>query len=204
MPYFHGPHHFMSNYLKLYSLVSLWCWLLFLGYFLYDPGFNSKTLLLLTLAQGLALLDVVHVGMKWVKGSIKPVAIRVFIRLFIVVLLHLMGSSPKVQLPVDGRIFIALIWSFTEIIRHWHTLSDLFGKNREGLKWLRYSGYILFFPIGLIGELLISYQFLAERNFTMDMYGIILFLLTLAIIAGYPPLFKYMGKQRRRKLRPKL
>lgn len=204
MHYFHDPHHFMSNYLKLYSLVSLWCWILFLGYFLYDPGFNSKTLLLLTLAQGLALLDVVHVGMKWVKGSIKPVAIRVFIRLFIVVLLHLMGSSPKVQLLVDGRIFIALIWSFTGIIRHWHTLSDLFGKKREGLTWLRYSGYMLFFPIGLIGELLISYQFLAERNFTMDMYGIILFLLILAIITGYPFLFKYMGKQRRRKLRPKV
>ncbi|MFT4681434.1 MAG: very-long-chain (3R)-3-hydroxyacyl-CoA dehydratase [Granulosicoccus sp.] len=194
----------MSNYLKVYSLVSLWCWILFLGYFLYDPGFNSKTLLFLTLAQGLALLDVLHVGMSWVKGSIKPVAIGVFIRVFIVVLLHLMGSSPKVQLPLDGRILIALIWSFTEIIRHWHALSDLFGQKREGLTWLRYSGYVLFYPVGIIGELLISFQYLAERNFSMDVYGIVLILLSIAFVAGYPPLFKHMGKQRRRKLRPKV
>lgn len=194
----------MSNYLKLYSLVSLWCWMLFLGYFLYDPGFNSKTLLFLTLAQGLALLDVLHVGLKWVKGSMKPVAIRVSIRIFIVVLLHLMGNSTRIQLPIDGRILIALSWSFTEIIRHWHAISELLGKKREGLTWLRYSGYILFYPIGLIGELLISYQFLAERNFTIDIYGVVLFLLILTFIAGYPPLFKYMGKQRRRKLRPKI
>ncbi|MFT4525401.1 MAG: very-long-chain (3R)-3-hydroxyacyl-CoA dehydratase [Bacteroidia bacterium] len=194
----------MSNYLKVYSLVSLWCWILFLGYFLYDPGFNSKTLLFLTLAQGLALFEVLHVGMKWVKGSIKPVAIRVFIRVFIVVILHLMGSSSQVQLPVDGRIIIAVIWGFTEIIRHWHALSDLAGKKREGLTWLRYSGYILFYPIGLIGELLISYKFLAERNFTMDVYGTIMFILIIAFVAGYPPLFIYNGKQRRRKLRPKV
>ena len=194
----------MNNYLKLYSTVSLWCWTLFLGYFLYDPGFNSKTLLLLTLAQGLALLDVLHIGMKWVKGSIKPVAIRVSIRIFIVLLLHLMGNSTRVQLPIDGRILIAVIWSFTEFIRHWYVLSDLFEKKTEGLTWLRYSSYMLFYPLGLIGELLICYQYLAERNFTMDVYGIILLLLIMACVLGYQSLFKYMGKLRRRTLRPQV
>lgn len=193
----------MSTYLKLYSFVSLWCWILFLGYFVYDPGFNSKTLMLLTVAQGLGILDLIHIGLNWVKGKLKPAAVRLFIRLFILLLLHLMGSSPRVQLVLDGRILIATIWSFIEIIRHWHSLSELFGKQREGLKWLRYSGYMLFYPIGMIGESLIAYQFLAERSFRMDVYGIILVILSATFLAGYPVLFKFMSKQRRRKLRPK-
>ena len=204
MPYFHTQHDLMRTYLRLYSIVSLWCWILFLGYFAYDPGFNSKILWLLTLAVGLSGLDIVHIRLSWAKGKVKPTVIRLCIHMFIIMLLHLMGSSPRVQLAIDGRIIIAVAWSFTEIIRHWHALRELKGKQGEGLTWLRYSGYILFYPISFIGELLIAYQFMAERSFKMDVYGIICILLICGFLVGYPFLFQFMGKQRRRKLRPKV
>lgn len=179
-------------------------WLAFVFYFIIEPDFNSTTILLLTIAQGLAVLEILHAYLKWVKSKWKIVLAQVFSRLFIVVLIHQLKYIGSPQMTVDGRILITVAWGFTEVIRYLHYLTVLRKKESPGLTWFRYTGFLLLYPIGVFGELVIVYQFMYERDWQLDVIGIAVILIALSYPIGFPILFKHMLKQRRRKLRPKV
>lgn len=194
----------MNAYLKLYNWLALIAWLAFLFYFIVEPDFNSTTILILTIAQGLAILEILHAYMGWVKSKWKLVAVQVFSRLFIVVLIYQLKYLGSPHMTIDGRILVTVAWGFTEVIRYSHYLFTLSKKENPGLTWFRYTGFMLLYPIGVIGELLIVYQFMAERAWSFDLVGIAVIVIVLSYPIGFPILFRHMLKQRRRKLRPRV
>lgn len=109
-----------------------------------------------------------------------------------------------------------LMWSFAESIRYGnYFVSDVFG-NFEWVTWLRYSGFILLYPIGISSEMLslleafpviekccprvLSVEMPNSFNFAFDY----LYFIWLAVIPGYlvgsPFLYTYMMEQRKKKL----
>jgi very-long-chain (3R)-3-hydroxyacyl-CoA dehydratase len=194
----------MNSYLKIYNALALLAWLAFLVYFIVEPDFNSSTILILSIAQGLAVLEILHAYLDRVKSKWKVVAVQVFSRIFIVILIHQLKHLGSPHMTIDGRILIAVAWGFTEVVRYWHYLSTLRKKDNPGLTWFRYSGFIILYPIGVTGELLIAYQYMYERNWNFDLAGIAVTVIVLSYSVGFPVLFRHMIKQRRRKLRPKV
>ncbi|XP_059049202.1 very-long-chain (3R)-3-hydroxyacyl-CoA dehydratase 2 [Achroia grisella] len=160
--------------------------------------------------QNAAVLEVLHAAVGLVPSSVFVVLMQVYSRVFLVcgILLVTYGAtiSPGIALCVFA-------WSITEIIRYgYYTLNLVNGVPRL-LLFLRYSTFLILYPLGITGELLCMYHALdeiAEKNiFTMTMpndwnilfnyYYFVIFYMIL-YIPLFPVLFGHMLSQRRKML----
>ncbi|MES2622503.1 MAG: hypothetical protein V4615_16750, partial [Bacteroidota bacterium] len=61
----------VKYYLAAYNLIAFTAWAVFLfNYFLAGYQMNAFNLLLLNIAQGMAVLEIIHVLLRWVKSPI--------------------------------------------------------------------------------------------------------------------------------------
>ncbi|KAK2725638.1 hypothetical protein QYM36_000217, partial [Artemia franciscana] len=84
---------------------------------------------------------------------------QVFSRVFVVWIgLHYChASKSSIGLPL-----ILIAWTITEIIRYSFYFFALLGDTPYLLKYLRYTLFIVLYPIGITGELIICYHAFAE------------------------------------------
>jgi very-long-chain (3R)-3-hydroxyacyl-CoA dehydratase len=108
------------------------------------------------------------------------------------------------------------MWSVAECIRYGNYLySDLVGNNQI-VTWIRYSGFVVLYPLGISSELLclldampviekccprvFSLEMPNSYNFSFDY----LYFIWISVLPGYvfgsPYLYNYMLGQRKRKL----
>ncbi|XWS53176.1 hypothetical protein CRYUN_Cryun11dG0135300 [Craigia yunnanensis] len=102
-------------------------------------------------------------------------------------------------------------WSLTEVIRYSHYALNIFGSCPSWLTYLRYTSFIVLYPMGLApGEMWLMYQalpFIKERNLYGDFFASLPFsyynFLTVVLLI-YPflwlKLYLHLFKQRRSKL----
>nr|XP_043619200.1 very-long-chain (3R)-3-hydroxyacyl-CoA dehydratase 2 [Erigeron canadensis] len=106
-----------------------------------------------------------------------------------------------------------LAWCCMEIVRYpFYALSCL-GKCPSFLTYLRYTVFIVIYPIGVLGEMWIMYKSLPaimEKNLYADYFAAIPFsyyTFVKVVLICYPflwlQLYLYLFKQRRSKLRPR-
>ncbi|XP_017778144.1 PREDICTED: very-long-chain (3R)-3-hydroxyacyl-CoA dehydratase 1 [Nicrophorus vespilloides] len=148
--------------------------------------------------QNAALLEVVHAVIGIVSSSpmitIQQVASRVIV---------VCGVLMATELPRKSIGFPLLLfaWSITEIIRYSNYALNLMNSVPHFLVWLRYSTFIILYPIGVTGELLCLYSAQQEVGdtglWTISMpntYNVIFnyryFLI--AVMSLYIPLFPQM------------
>jgi very-long-chain (3R)-3-hydroxyacyl-CoA dehydratase len=205
----------MSNavkyYLSAYNLVAFSFWAIYLVSFV-TGGFvlNSHSLLLLNIAQGLAVLEVVHAILKWVKSPVGSTVAQVASRLLVVVLINMfLTVSLSNQWALAGIVIVSFAWSITELIRYSLYFLGTFNVQPQWLLWARYSFFIVLYPVGVSGEwCIILAPIIAggllpqQTDVSWVFYGYRVFALILFISYAYyfPVLYGYMWKQRKSKL----
>ena len=192
----------VKPYLVAYNIVAFLFWLVYLACYL-NPGFgisNEQQLLLLNIAQGLAVLEIVHAALKFVNSPVVSTAAQVVSRLIVLVLINLFYKSELTDGYVyTGIVVVSFAWSITEIVRYSFYALQLLGNVPKFLVWCRYSLFIVLYPIGVIGEWLIIASPIIKEGIKLDAYNAMCAVLLVSYIYYFPVLYGYMWKQRRKK-----
>lgn len=134
--------------------------------------------------------------------------VQVFSRVFVT--WAIVATFPESQICL-GFPLLLLAWIITEIIRYAFYALNLIGIESSIIVWLRYTLFIVLYPMGVTGELWCTYTALTrvgkERmfsiampnrmNFTFDFY-VFLILLMLSYIPIFPQLYFHMFAQRKK------
>ncbi|KAF6254850.1 tyrosine phosphatase-like protein [Scenedesmus sp. NREL 46B-D3] len=227
-----------NSYLLAYNaaLAAGWGYVLFLTYktVLQEHGWTEEVFkaveVPLKLSQTAALLEVVHAATGLVKSPVGITAMQVASRIWCLwgvvvpcasaVLprgLLSPGQQAALGLPGWANInFISLMtaWGCSEVIRYgFFALKEALGRPPYFATWLRYTGFIVLYPLGVSSELTMAWLALpsiAQRglfstslpnawNFGFSYY-VACILVMLTYIPGLPQLYGYMLTQRRKVL----
>lgn len=212
------PSSLIKPYLIGYNLIQTigWSYLLY-QLILYYSKPSQKTLYetvkcTVIIFQNAAILEVVHAVLRFVSSSPFVTAQQIASRVIVVcgVLMVTEASRETIGLPLA-----LFAWSVTEVIRYGNYTLTLIGYVPYIIKWLRYTTFIVLYPIGVTGELLCMYE--AEKEvgrtklWTMEMpnsvnfvfnYQYFLILVMLAYIPFFPQLYLHMFTLRKKVLGP--
>ncbi|KJH41597.1 tyrosine phosphatase-like protein, PTPLA [Dictyocaulus viviparus] len=162
------------------------------------------------LFQTFAILEVVHALLGLVRSPIGTTLMQITSRLVLVwpILYVCATARSSVGVPM-----LLIAWSVTEVIRYSFYALGLFDVVLYFLTWVRYSFFIVLYPLGVIGELLTligSLPEVAERkHLTLEMpnpfnmafsFYWVLIVLAILYIPGFPQLYLYMFAQRKKVL----
>nr|CAH7717083.1 unnamed protein product [Callosobruchus chinensis] len=210
------PSMITHLYLIAYNVIQTfgWSYLLYqlITYYL-SPSTKSlyETVKWSVIAfQNAAILEVVHAFTGMVRSNPFITAAQIASRVVVVcgVLMVTQSARDTIGLPMA-----LLAWSVTEIIRYSTYAFTLIGGVPYFLKWLRYSTFIVLYPIGVTGEQLcmyaaqgevaekqlFSYSLPNSMNFIFN-YQYFLILVMLTYIPFFPKLYLHMWSQRRKAL----
>ena len=204
----------MSIYLFLYNFIQLcgWSFFFFRGV-LNLINFNSlqemysNTHIILECCQYGAFLEIIHAITGIVKTSILSTSIQIIGRISIVLLLQFV--------PVEisyGYLIIFFAWSSIEIVRYSYYILNLIKKNFSNfnipylLIWCRYTFFIVLYPIGSFGEMLIIYnaqkyfnKIILWKNNAFNIYvGNLFYPIYILFLPGLIFMYGYLFKQRKK------
>ena len=206
-----------NQYLTVYNLISivLWCTILYRlqeeakCYYKSDSRLNYERKCLfrdhayddyphkfLVKTQIFnAIVEIANTSLGLIRSPIATVLLQYTARLVIT-----LGVSYFVPLSPGNFLFrsygvMTLAWSLSEIIRCVFYVTKLQNSNKIPyyLKWLRYSSFIVLYPVGLMTELSVVYETL---KVTRSGYRFFLLFVLTAYIPGFLILYVYMFKQR--------
>lgn len=172
---------------------------------------NVETLLLIF--QSAALLEVAHAAVRLVRSNPMLTLVQVLSRLLVVWIVFFWIKAPRESV---GVIMVCICWSIAEITRYAYYALNLLGMVPYFMTWIRYSFFIVLYPVGVSGELICIWnavqflQPLAVRthfsyfmpnalNFSFDC-RIFLILSMLSYIPVFPHLYMHMLTQRKKLL----
>ncbi|CAH2004229.1 unnamed protein product [Acanthoscelides obtectus] len=210
------PSALANLYLIAYNVIQAFGW----SYLLYQLityylGPSTKSLYetvkwSVIIFQNAAVLEVVHAFTGLVRSNPIITAAQIASRVVVVcgVLMVTQAARDTVGMPMA-----LLAWSVAEIIRYSTYAFTLLGGVPYFLKWLRYSTFIVLYPIGVTGEQLcmyaaqkevgekqlFSYSLPNSLNFIFS-YQYFLILVMLTYIPFFPQLYLHMFSQRRKAL----
>jgi very-long-chain (3R)-3-hydroxyacyl-CoA dehydratase len=189
----------IKYYLAAYNLTAFAFWLAYLIVFV-SSGFvlTPTGLLLLNIAQGMALLEILHTILKWVKSPVLSTTAQVFSRVLVVVLINIFIRQGAVQsITQTGIIIVSIAWGITELVRYSFYFLSLFDRQPKWLLWMRYTFFIALYPLGVTGEWLIIVTPLVGVPFAFSPYAVLVGFLAVSYLYYFPVLYKYMWKQRK-------
>ncbi|VYS70897.1 unnamed protein product [Arabidopsis thaliana] len=162
---------------------------------------------LISLFQTAAILEVLHGAIGIVpSGFLSPLmqwSGRTHFILAIVGQIKEVQDSPWLSITL-------VAWCIGEMIRYPHYAFTCLGRCPYWLTYLRYTGFIVIYPTGLVGELLIMYKalpYVKERNLYANFFSVFPFSyydFLWAVLLVYPflwlKLYLQLFKQRKSKL----
>ncbi|KAF0980008.1 hypothetical protein FDP41_001161 [Naegleria fowleri] len=218
-----GPGPIGKAYLFLYNAVLCGGW----GYILYLTAMHhvegKKNVDLypkiekpLQLFQTLAVLEIVHSMLGLVSSPIFTTLMQVFSRLFVV--WFSLNLEHRVKYTETEAMFITSLlvaWCVTEVIRYSFYALKLYDICPYIIVWLRYTTFIVLYPLGVSSELALTYfrlKYVRENrpyslempnpyNMSFDSY-IFVWIVMLSYLPGFPQLYLYMFTQRKKVLAP--
>lgn len=192
----------MKGYLKSYNIILCLGWAALLVWYLAKGlKFDDTALLLLNVFQGLAILEIFHALLKWVSSPVMTTVIQVSSRLFVLVLINLLGSDEYFSIAgVNGLHLIMFAWSITEVIRYGFYFTGLIDNESKLLLTLRYTTFIFLYPMGVTGELLIVYSWMKKDGLNWDVQDIVFCGIVLLYVIFFPKMYMHMWSQRKKKL----
>lgn len=184
----------------------------------------------LKISQGVALLEVVHSAVGLVKSPVAITALQVASRVFILFGIVnplqerttrggvLLGRFGDFSLELNFTSLVSA-WSIAEIIRYGFFAFKELGIDLYLMKWLRYTGFIVLYPVGVGSEISMIWLALPTiketHMWSIDMpntwnFGFDFYIMCWVAIASYipffPQLYFYMLSQRKKVLggKPKI
>ncbi|KAL3843441.1 hypothetical protein ACJIZ3_000844 [Penstemon smallii] len=165
----------------------------------------------LILAQSAAIIEILHSLIGMVRSPVTATLPQVGSRLYVT--WGILYSFPEVRSHfLVGSLVMS--WSITEIIRYsFFGFKEAFGFAPKWLLWLRYSTFLVMYPVGISSEVGLIYKalpYLRESgkysirmpnkwNFSFDYYYNALLVLGF-YVPGSPHLYGYMLGQRKKAL----
>lgn len=160
--------------------------------------------------QNAAVLEVLHAAIGLVPSSAIVVLMQVYSRVFLVCGSLMVSHNATVS---PGLPITILAWSITEIVRYAYYALNIVKVVPKLLVFVRYSTFLILYPIGITGELLCMYYSLDEIwdkqifrvalpntwNFIFNYYYFLIFYMFL-YLPLFPVLFGHMLSQRRKML----
>nr|XP_002131038.1 very-long-chain (3R)-3-hydroxyacyl-CoA dehydratase 2-like [Ciona intestinalis] len=162
--------------------------------------------------QTSAILEIFHAMFGLVRSNVMLTTLQVFSRVGIV-----WGViQPVVQVhDKEGIPMVLIAWTITEIIRYLFYTFVLLGVTPKVMLWLRYTLFIVLYPLGVTGELLSLYYSLPHvqnsglyslylpnnLNFSFNYYYVLLGMFPVYVIF-FPQLYFHMFAQRKKSLSP--
>ena len=212
----------LKYYLATYNFAAFAFWAIYLVFFMVT-GFriNVYSIVFLNIAQGLALFEIFHALMKWVKSPVMSTLAQVASRILVLVLIdnYLMtqvalgisfigpnadalekAAASHWSVTDIGIIIVSFAWSITELVRYSLYFLALVGKQPKWLVWMRYSFFIGLYPLGVTGEWFIFLAPVVAAGLTLTGYSYFVAFLFLAYAYYFPVLYGYMWKQRKARL----
>jgi len=206
-----------KTYLVAYNSIQTlgWSFLLFqMATHLFSGGdvatLYANTKLSLQIFQTGAVLEIFHAIFGLVRSSVQVTIQQVFSRVYVV--WAILYMCPTSQLSI-GFPLLLFAWTITEIIRYSMYAVSLVGNPPFFLTWLRYTFFIIAYPVGVSGELICMYAALLQAtqqdilsvqlpnmlNVTFS-FPLIILGIMLAYIPLFPPMYLYMFGQRKKVL----
>ncbi|KAG5408964.1 hypothetical protein IGI04_005283 [Brassica rapa subsp. trilocularis] len=215
---------FVKSYLFAYNFLQASSWTISL-LSIVSSVLSNKTInggaysaagYLISVIQAAAVLEVLHGAIGIVpSGFLSPLmqwSGRTHFILAIVGQINEVFTLGSALLVQDSPwLAITLVaWCIGEMIRYPHYALTCLGRCPYWLTYLRYTGFIIIYPTGLVGELLIMYKALPhvkERNLYANFFSVFPFSyyqFLLAVLLVYPflwlKLYLQLFKQRKSKL----
>jgi len=198
----------VKYYLAAYNLIAGVLWAFFLFRFITDGcKITGTSFYILNIAQGMALLEILHALLKWVKSPLGSTIAQVLSRLMVLILIDYYTGTTDLPYTEQARTFIyagivmaVMAWSVTEIIRYGLYFLTLFDSQPQWLVWMRYSFFIVLYPLGVTGEGLIIIFTLLPRGLSLNINTAMVAVIFVAYAIFFPRLYMYMWKQRKLKL----
>jgi very-long-chain (3R)-3-hydroxyacyl-CoA dehydratase len=171
-----GQMEIKDTYLTVYNSVQATLWLI--GLVITLVSFVNMRRLPLNayflVAQTLMLLDVLHVALRLVRGTILTTFLQIFSRVYMV--WHVIRVQTETTI---WNYALYAAWSLAEIIRYSYYLN----KDLELLKFLRYNAFIVLYPVGVfMGEIPLIYLDYKTTGFKFS----------LVFLSAYFPAFPYL------------
>lgn len=147
--------------------------------------------------QTLAVLEIVHSLVGFVKSPIFTTFTQVYSRLLLVWGILYMFPSVGESLAFSTMVFA---WSVTEIIRYSYYALNLYrdGQLPKSLVWLRYNTFYVLYPLGAGSEVFLVFKSLPQAEAFSPWYALYFKVAILIYIPGFYMLYTHMIKQRRR------
>jgi len=175
-------------------------------------GLYPATRLTLQVFQTGAVLEIVHAATGLVRSPVMVTVQQVFSRVYVT--WAILALCPPSQTSL-GFPLLLFAWTITEIIRYSMYAINLFSSPPYFLTWLRYTFFIIAYPVGVTGELLASYSamlYSSEKgllsitlpnslNFTFS-FPLLILGIMLMYIPLFPPMYLHMFTQRKKVLSP--
>lgn len=171
------------NLCLFYNIFNLVIWSFLMGTYL-QIGIVPKSYLMIV--QSFALIEPLLIIFKFIKSALLITLIQVASRLLFAWYFFLYPGSEI------GYLLMTLCWIITEIIRSFYYLH----QNRIST-YLRYSAFIVLYPLGALGEILYMLKVMKLLNPRSKLF---LTLVMLMYIPLFPFLYLHMLKQRKKKL----
>lgn len=164
----------------------------------------------LQIFQTAAILEVIHAMVGFVRSPVGTTLMQVFSRVSVVwlILYKVIASRDSVGVPM-----LLVAWSITEVVRYSFYALSLMNSVPKLLVWMRYTFFIVLYPMGALGEVLTIIAALPEvavkKHFTVEMPNMVnmgfsywwyLIAICLLYIPGFPQMYFYMFGQRKKVL----
>ncbi len=192
----------LKQYLVGYNLILFLAWSLFFAWQI-AHGFvlDKVSVTILNIAQVVALLEILHAKQGWVKSPLFTTALQISSRVFVLFWLNVIPAEHQVNiLGISGITVVSVAWSITEMVRYSYYATSLFNKEIKWLTFLRYTLFILLYPIGVTGEGMILLSVLKWNNYEIMITNFVIAVVMLSYLPFFPKLYGYMWQQRRKKL----
>ena len=204
-------------YLILYNLAQFAGWLaiaviivLHFSNHKFSDGLYDKVHFLLNIFQTLALLEVVHAALGFVKSNVVLTGFQVMSRVFLVWGVAYLVKEVRNS---TGITMTLCAWSLVETVRYLFYACNLVDYVPYWLSWCRYSLFIVLYPLGVTGELLTTYTALkyvkSSQIFSVALpnpvnmsfsYYYALIVIMLTYVPVFPQLYMHMFAQRKKVL----
>jgi very-long-chain (3R)-3-hydroxyacyl-CoA dehydratase len=194
-----------KTWLISFNLVTLLAWsLFFIHALVHGLQFKEQSLWMLTVAQGLAIFEILNAVIGIAGANWMLTTMQVFSRFLIVALLIWIPNERLIELSsnsmVTGFMLIAIAWSITEVVRALYYLTEITKKPLQVITFSRYTFFIALYPIGVLGEFLVMFSFWEWRSFHLDIINLALAAVGLSYFVFFPKLYLHMWSQRKKKL----
>ncbi|KAI1696667.1 protein tyrosine phosphatase-like protein, PTPLA domain-containing protein [Ditylenchus destructor] len=165
----------------------------------------------LQIFQTAAILEIFHSMIGLVRSPLGITLAQVFSRIIVVWLILFKVESSRSSIGVP---MLLVAWSVTEVIRYSFYALTLLKNVPFLLTWMRYTLFIVLYPLGASGEVITMISALPEiaemKHFTFSgmpsglnlglVFYCFVIILCLAYIPGFPMLYGYMFVQRKKVL----